>query len=179
MVCPARMLDMEVVLEKPDFNAKKGHQRFKSFAEMQRSLEEAEEKIDEDPASSVCSLPQFGTFYHIPDLDSGFGRNGNHDNHPWVITTLNGSQSPIVTACPRTSSQTHVRGAGELLMPGGILEGLERDGIILLKIQRPFPISNFRGYKSIGTLPSIWQDKLRDVLLQLAREKIARESEAP
>lgn len=170
---------MEVVLEKSDVNMKKEHQRFKSFAEMQRSLEEAEEKIGEDPASSACSLPQFGTFYHIPDLDSGFGRNGNHNNHPWVITTPNGSRSPTVTACPRTSSQTRVRGAGELLMPGGILDGLERDGIILLKIQRPFPISNFRGYKYIGTLPSIWQDKLRDVLLQLAREKIARESEAP
>lgn len=136
---------MEVVLEKPDCNAKKGHQRFKSFTELQDSLKEAEEKVDEDPASSLYLLPQFGAFYHVPNLDSGFGREGSRDSHPWVIVTPAESQSSVVVACPRTSSQKYSRGVGELWMPGGILEGLERNGIIILKLQRPLLISNFRG----------------------------------
>jgi uncharacterized protein YecE (DUF72 family) len=63
-------------------------------------------------------------------------------------------------------------------MPGGILEELERDGVIIVRMQQPFPANNFRYYPSIGRLPEDWQDQLKAALQQWA-QKIARESEAP
>ncbi len=164
---------MEVVLQQSG-SVKRSNRQFKSFAELQRSLEET----DEDLTRFVYPSLKFGAFYHIPDLDSGFGRYGDHDRHPWMVVTPYEPQRPIILACPRTSSRSQACGVGEILIPGGILGGLERDGVVILRTQRPFPAKNFRYYDYIGLLPEAWQDKLKDALQRLA-EKITRESEAP
>lgn len=155
-------------------SVKRSGRQFKSFTELQRSLEETGEGLDRFVYPSL----KFGAFYHIPDIDSGFGRNGDHDKHPWVIITPYDPQRPMITACPRTSSKSQANRAGELFIPGGILEELERDGVVILKLQRSFPANNFRFYDYIGLLPDVWQDKLKVALLQW-EEKITRESEAP
>ncbi len=149
-------------------------QQFKSFEEFQRSLEET----GDDLALYVYPALKFGAFYHIPDSDSGFGEGGEHGKHPWVAITSYEPPRPMILACPRTSSRSLAQGVGELSMPGGILEELERDGVVILKIQQPFPAKNFRYYSYIGLLPEIWQDKLKAALQKWA-QKIARESEAP
>jgi len=153
---------------------KRSNRLFKSFTELQRSLE----KTGEDLALLVYPLLKFGAFYHIPDTDSGFGRCGNHDKHPWVVITPYDLQRPMITACPRTSSKSQAKRAGELFLPGGILEELERDGVVILKQQKPFPAKNFRYYDYIGLLPEVWQDELKNALQQWGK-KITRESEAP
>jgi hypothetical protein len=175
MVCLKRRhpKGMEVVLEESS-SVKRSNRQFKSFTELQRSLE----KTGEDLTLLVYPSLKFGAFYHIPDIDSEFGRYGDHDKHPWVVITPYDPQRPMITACPRTSSKRQANRAGELFMPGGILEELERDGVVIIKMPKPFPAKNFRYYNYIGLLPESWQDKLRDALRQLA-EKIARESEAP
>jgi hypothetical protein len=174
MVCQfGRIKGMEGILEGSSFVRRSGRQ-FKSFTELQRSLE----KTGEDLARFVFPSLKFGAFYHIPDLDSGFGEGDEHGSHPWMVITPYEPQRPMIMACPRTSSRSKARGAGEILLPGGILNGLERDGVVILKIQRPFPAKNFRDYDYIGLLPEVWQDKLKYALLQL-EEKITRESEAP
>jgi mRNA-degrading endonuclease toxin of MazEF toxin-antitoxin module len=153
---------------------KRSNRQFKSFTELQRSLE----KTGEDLALLVYPSLKFGTFYHIPDIDSGFGRCGDHDKHPWVVITPYDPQRPMITACPRTSSKRQADRAGELFIPGGILEELERDGVVILRKSRSFPAKNFRYYDYIGLLPEAWQDKLKHALQQWG-EKITRESEAP
>ncbi len=160
-------------MEEPS-SVKGSKRQFKSFTELQRSLE----KSGDDLALLVYPSLKVGAFYYIPDIESGFGRYGNHDKHPWVVITPYDPQRPMITVCPRTSSKNQANGAGELFMPGGILGELERDGVVILKIQRPFPAKNFRYYDYIGLLPEAWQDKLKDALQRL-EEKITRESEAP
>ncbi len=155
-------------------SVKRSNRQFKSFTELQRSLE----KTGEDLALLVYPSLKFGAFYHIPDADSGFGGNGDHDKHPWVVITPYDPQRPMITACPRTSSKSQAGRIGELFIPGGILEELERDGVVILKIQRSFPAKNFRFYDYIGLLPEVWQGNLRNALQQWG-EKITRESEAP
>ena len=155
-------------------SVKRSNPKFKSFTELQRSLE----KTGEDLALLVYPSLKFGAFYHIPDADSGFGGNGDHDKHPWVVITPYDPKRPMITACPRTSSKSQANRAGELFMPGGILQELGRDGVVILKMQRAFPAKNFRYYDYIGLLPEVWQDKLKYALQQLG-DKITRESEAP
>ena len=155
-------------------SVKRSNRPFKSFTELQRSLE----KTGEDLTLLVYPSLKFGALYHIPDIDSGFGRYSDHDRHPWVVITPYDPQRPMITACPRTSSKSQADRAGELFIPGGILEELERDGVVILRIQRAFPAKKFRYYDYIGLLPEVWQDKLRDALQQWG-EKITRESEAP
>jgi hypothetical protein len=60
-------------------------------------------------------------------------------------------------------------------MPGGLASGLDRDGIVLLNLRRPFPAAEFRHYEYIGLLPDEWQEKLRAALIAQGRD-IARES---
>lgn len=155
-------------------SVKRSNRPFKSFTELQRSLE----KTGEDLALLVYPSLKFGAFYHIPDTNSGFGRYGDHDKHPWVVITPYDPQRPMITACPRSSRNSQADRAGELFIPGGILEELGRDGVVILKVQRPFPAKNFRCYDYIGLLPEVWQDELKNALQQL-EEKITRESEAP
>lgn len=155
-------------MEEPG-SAKRSKRQFKSFSELQRSLEETGEDLE----TLIYPSLKFGAFYHIPDMDSGFGEDGTKD-HPWVLITSFEAQHPTIIACPRTSTRSQPRGKREFGMPGGILPELERDAVVILNIQRPFPAKNFRYYKFIGHLPDAWQNKLRDAL-----QKIARESEAP
>lgn len=155
-------------------SVKRSGRQFKSFTELQRSLEKTGEDLD----LYVYPSLKFGAFYQIPDLDSGFHKGGDHGSHPWMVLTSYEPQRPMIMACPRTSSRSKACGAGEILMPGDILKGLERDGVVILRFQRPFPAKNFRYYDYIGLLPEIWQDKLKGALQQW-EEKIARDSEAP
>ncbi len=75
---------MEVVLQQSE-SVKRSNRRFKSFAELQRSLEET----DEDLTLFVYPSLKFGAFYHIPNLDSGFGEDAfTALAHDWAIAKL-------------------------------------------------------------------------------------------
>jgi len=164
---------MEGVLEESG-SGRKSKPRLKSLAELQRLLVETGGHL----ALYVYPSLKFGAFYHIPDDDSRFGEGGECGKHPWVVITPYEPQRPMIIACPRTSQSSLARGVGEFSMPGGILEELERDGVVILRIQRSFPANDFGNYAYIGLLPEIWQDRFRTALQQWA-QKIARESEAP
>ncbi len=82
-----------------------------------------------------------------------------------------------VSASPRTSCRSEARDRSELATPGGLVVGLDRDGVIVLDRRQPFPALSFRRYHYIGRLPEAWQRRLREALLAEGH-RIARESEA-
>ena len=60
-------------------------------------------------------------------------------------------------------------------IPAGRVPNLERDGVVLLRLSRPFPVANFRHYRFIGILPEDLQQRLRAGLDQRSR-RVAKES---
>lgn len=119
-----------------------------------------------DLALAVYPHLRFGMFFKIPNDESGFGSSTPGWWHPWVIVVPYHPGLHAVVACPRTSTGA-ARGDGRTLWtPGGIVPGLERDGVVLLHRSQLFPVVNFRSpsYERLGCLPEQWQDRLRAAL---------------
>jgi hypothetical protein len=143
----------------------------KSFADLQRQLEAEPDYLERFVSRDL----QFGVFYWIPDNDSCFG---DVDNHPWVIVVPYQRGRATVAASPRTSSRTVPRDGSEFALPADVVDGLDRDGVIVLNRRQPFPAASFGHYRYIGRLPEPWQQRLRAALLAEGH-RIARASEAP
>lgn len=143
----------------------------RSFADLQRQLE-----VEPDYVERVVSGDlQFGVFHWIPDEDTCFGEG---DNHPWVIVVPYQHGRATIAASPRTSCKPTPRDRSEFALPAGIVEGLDRDGVIVLNRRQPFAAAAFRQYRYIGRLPEPWQERLRAALLAEGH-RIAFASEAP
>jgi hypothetical protein len=78
-------------------------------------------------ATHVYAQMQFGDMWWIPDEQTGFGRRGRH---PWVVLEGYQTSRPTVIICPRTSQIEPPRPG--LLMPAGVLDGLDRPGLVLI-----------------------------------------------
>lgn len=127
---------------------------FKSFDELKAFLKEG----DKDLELLVYPKLQFGAVWWIPDGDSGLSGKGAH---PWVILSNYEPGIPVITACLRTSSNISQKRKKGIYQPGGILKGLEREGVILSAMRRPFKVRKFRDYTYEGQLPDEWVEKLR------------------
>jgi len=143
----------------------------KSFDDLRQHLQQGPGYLER----FVLPDLRFGAFYWIPDEESCLGYK---EQHPWVIIAPYRPGHPLVRGCPRTSSQTEARRPADLPMPAGVLEDLERDGVILLDRARVFQVTRFAAFRYIGTLPTEWQERLRLALAAIG-ERVARESEAP
>ena len=137
--------------------------RFKSFADLSRELGE----IGEDLERLVYPHLEVGTFFRIPNEETGFG-DDSRGWHPWVIIVPFVKGRPTVTVCPRTSSGQARPGGRELATPANLVPGLDRPGRILLHLRRPLPVSNFRAYDKMGRLPDEWCEQLRLALAAIA-----------
>lgn len=143
----------------------------KSFADLQQQFEAAPDYLERHVYPDL----RFGAFYWIPDEDSCFG---DREKHPWVIVAPLWPGRLSVQACPRTSSRSQARGGNELAMPAGVLEELDRDGLLILDRRQPFLATRFKSYQLIGHLSEAWQRRLREALMAEGY-RIARESEEP
>ena len=130
---------------------------FKNFGDLKEFLRDSGEDLE----LLVYPTLKFGAVYWIPNIDSGISEEGAH---PWVIISDYQPGTPVVTACLRTSSSLHQKIKKGLYHPAGILDGLDRDGIILTSVRRPFNVKKFRDYRYEGQLPEEWQVKLRKLL---------------
>lgn len=130
---------------------------FKSFDELKAFLEEG----DKDLELLVYPKLQFGAVWWIPDVDSGLSGDGAH---PWVILSNYEPEMPIITACLRTSSSISQKRKKGVYQPGGVLKGLNREGVILSAVRRPFEVRKFRDYTYEGQLPDEWVERLRQHL---------------
>lgn len=124
----------------------------KSFAGLQQLLSQDQEGFEQYVAPNL----EFGDVWWIPDEVSGFG---NKDQHPWVIVKGYSSYRANVIACPRTSSIQ--RSNQGVVTPAGLLSGLDRVGLFLLKHRHPFVAQDFRDFIHIGRLPQDWINKLQ------------------
>lgn len=106
-----------------------GNHRFKSFAELASAFGRAEGSPERFDRSSL----KFGAIFWIPNEVTGFGPDGGE--HPWVTVVPYRKGYPAVVACPRTSQVERNLGKG-LMVPAGVVSGLERGGVILLGIRR-------------------------------------------
>ena len=146
-------------------------QRFKSFTDLGHAIGRAgggAERFD-------FALLRFGSVFWIPDEVSSFG--GREGEHPWVVVRPYRLGSVTVAACPRTSQVARNANKG-LLLPAGVVDGLDRDGVILLKNRQTFIAADFRDYRYAGNLTREWQHQLRAELDTQAWH-IGRESEEP
>lgn len=130
---------------------------FKSFDELRAFLKESNKDLE----LLVYPKLKFGAVFWVPDKDSGLGMDGTH---PWVILSKYEQGVPVVTACLRTSSCTAQNKKRGIYQPGGVLKGLDREGIILSAVRRPFEVRKFRDYRYEGQLPDEWVEKLRQHL---------------
>lgn len=148
--------------------------RFKSFDELWRYL------IDSDELYKRYVYPYllFGTFFQIPSDISGFG---SDKPHPCVLVETYPTGLPTIAVHPRTSSQLEAEQLGRCwLMPGGIVPGLERDGMVLCYRSRRIGARDFRHCDRIGRLPELWLERLQrevDAWRQAEGNRVAKESE--
>ena len=127
---------------------------FKSLDDLKAFIEEN----DKDLELLVRPKLKFGAVFWIPDKDSGLGGEGAH---PWVILSNYEQGMPVVTACLRTSSNINQNKKRGIYQPAGVLKGLEREGVILSPVRRPFEVRKFRDYRYEGQLPDEWMERLR------------------
>ena len=127
---------------------------FKSLDDLKAFLQESGQELE----LLVYPRLRFGAVYWIPDEDSGLGGDGTH---PWVIISDYRPEVPVVTACLRTSSNLRQNMRKGLYQPAGVLAGLDREGVILTGVRRPFQVQRFRDYKYEGQLPEEWLEELR------------------
>lgn len=147
-----------------------GGRRFKSFAEFFRETQ----KTGDDLEAWVYPSLKFGAVFWISDEITGFGSGGEH---PWVIVAPYRRGYPVVVACPRTSQVERNREKG-LLLPAGVVSGLDRDGVIVVEVRRNLIAADFRNYRHAGDLPLEWQERLRAELAKRASD-VGRQSEEP
>ena len=132
---------------------------FKSFDDLKEFLQKSGREVE----LLVYPAIRFGAVFWIPDEDSGLGGEGAH---PWIIISDYQPGVPVVTACLRTSSNLQQNIKKGLYQPAGVLAGLDREGVILTGVRRPFEVYKFRDYRYGGQLPQEWLDKLRQHLDQ-------------
>jgi hypothetical protein len=127
--------------------------RVRSLRELRLLLAQDEEGFER----LVVPHLSFGDVWFIPDEATGFGEKVHH---PWVIVQAFSPHHPSVVACPRTTliNQRH-RG---LFTPVAVVEGLDREGIILLRHRRSFIAKDFRRFTYLGRLPDHWCQAIRD-----------------
>lgn len=130
---------------------------FKSFDDLKAFLHESGKELE----LLVYPKLMFGAVFWIPDEDSGIGGEGTH---PWVIISDYRPGAAVVTACLRTSSNLRQSIKKGLYQPAGVLAGLDREGVILTRIRRPFKVENFRDYRYEGLLPEKWLEELKQHL---------------
>lgn len=130
---------------------------FKSFNDFKAFLKDSGKDLE----LLVYPTLRFGAVFWIPDKDSGLGGEGVH---PWVIISNYLPRDAVVTACLRTSSNLGQNIKKGLYQPAGVLAGLDREGVILTRIRRPFDVENFRDYRYEGLLPEKWLEELKQHL---------------
>lgn len=126
----------------------------KSFSALKKFLKE-NDNYDE---LYVYPNLKFGAVFWIPDEDSGIGGEGEH---PWIIVSDYRTGDVVITACIRTSSNITDNLKHGLYQPAGVLNGLNREGVIRTVVRWPFEVQKFRDYKYQGQLPQEWVDKLK------------------
>lgn len=132
---------------------------FKSFDELKKFLQESGTDLE----LLVYPKLKFGAVFWIPDEDSGIGGKGAH---PWVIVSDYRSGNPVVTGCLRTTSDLRHNKKKGLYQPANVLSGLDKEGIILTGIRRPFEVQGFRDYRYEGQLPQEWLDQLKQHIVR-------------
>ena len=139
-------------------------QRFSSFADLARHLDETDDGLERIIYPSL----RFGAAFWIPDAETGFG---SETAHPWVIIGAYQPGRPTVVACPRTSSRPHERGLAGLVIPAGVIAGLDKEGCVLLDLATPFMAYRFREYDYVGTLDEKWCARLRAAIHRLNKSE--------
>jgi hypothetical protein len=132
---------------------------FKSFNELNEFLQ----KSGRDLALLVYPKLKFGAVFWIPDEVSGIGGEGAH---PWVIVSDYRSGNSVVTGCLRTTSDLQHNKKRGLYQPANILLGLDKEGVILTGMRRPFDVQGFKYYRYEGQLPQDWLDQLKQHIVR-------------
>ena len=106
----------------------------------------------------------FGDIWWIPDAFTGVGVK---NRHPWVIVQAYSDSRPSVTACIRTTKNQNPRFG--IIMPAGVVDGLDRTGLIKLRYRRTFIAREFRDFEYVGRLPDKWIRKIQDFYATIAK----------
>lgn len=121
-------------------------------------------------AEHVYPKLKVGHVWQIPDEISGFG---DKDTHPWIVVRdfQNGQSSVMVS--PRTTSVKS--GKRGIVTPAGLLSGLDKEGVIVLKHRRSFSVEMFRDLTYLGCLPDTWIYKITDFYQREMKARTAHE----
>jgi mRNA-degrading endonuclease toxin of MazEF toxin-antitoxin module len=120
----------------------------------------------------VYSTLQVGDVWWVPDSVTGLSKH----RHPWVIVRGYTTTQSGIVACLRTTTFTRRDEKLGILTPPGIISGLDREGLIVLRSRRTLDAAEFRNieYEYIGRLPEEWIEKIHDARRALAAQVRAR-----
>jgi mRNA-degrading endonuclease toxin of MazEF toxin-antitoxin module len=93
-----------------------------------------------------------GDVWWIPDEITSFSI--DKERHPWIIVNGYSNPSTSVILCPRTTSYRTNDNYKGILTPRNIIPGLEKEGLLLLKHRRNFPVAIFQRCEYIGRMPN-------------------------
>ena len=101
-----------------------------------------------------------GDIWWLSDAVTRF--NGGRARHPWVVVEDYDPSRPAVYICPRTSKLEPPRPS--IRLPAGLLDGLDKEGLVLFRHRLAFDVEDFRapGSEYIGRLPEEWLNRLRE-----------------
>ncbi len=100
-------------------------------------------------ATAIAPPQKIGDVWWLPDA---FTHYGSRMRHPWVVVQPYSPRRPTVVACPRTTRIQQPRRG--IMLPGGILDGLDRPGLVVLTHRRVFVAQEFRNFDYLGRLPA-------------------------
>lgn len=130
----------------------------KSFQDLRRLLTETSEGMEDHVHTKLC----VGDVWSIPDEVTGF----SHKNkHPWVIIREFKKRQRFVSIAPRTTKYTsHDDGKRGIVTPSNLIDGLDKEGLILFQARMKLTPEEFRDFIYLGRLPSEWCDKITQCL---------------
>jgi mRNA-degrading endonuclease toxin of MazEF toxin-antitoxin module len=124
---------------------------------------------DDGLARYVYPCLTLGDIWWIPDEVTGFA---DKQRHPWVVLQGFSNRRTTIVACPRTTSTKNHRDG--ILMPAGLVPGLDRPGLIMLRHRRSFTARMFREFEYVGRLPDDFIKRIREYQSTVAKGKTTR-----
>jgi hypothetical protein len=126
--------------------------RITSLSDLMRLVAQDEAGL----AKFVYTDLQLGDVWWIPDSVTGLSK----QRHPWVVVRAYASTSASATVCLRTTTFQPRDVAHGIILPEGVLPGLDKPGLIIPGHRRVLPAANFREYEHIGRLPDEWVQRI-------------------
>jgi len=118
--------------------------RIKNIKQLRKLLSDDEDGLEK----FVYPNLRLGDVWWIPDSVTKFGAGSSH---PWVIVGPYSPNRPNVFAAPRTTR--NINNKRGIITPAGTPPTLNKVGVVVLDLRRPFLAKDFRDFDYVGRLP--------------------------